>query len=356
MTDSAIQKDAQTVVDSAVSQDEAAEALLARFMKGSPEDDESQADENESEVKETETNDDAEDESEDESDESGDDDESLEDDDESDEGEGEDEEEDDDRSYVENETETFVKIKVDGEDRSVSVRDLKRLYGQEASLTRKSQEVSAKRKEAEQLGAQYVASLNGLLSRAQERAKPYKNVDWLAAAQKLKPEELNELRAEAEAVFNEEKYLTEEVKTFMGNVYRQRQAALETRGREAVKELKRDIPGWNEKVYNDIRYFAISSGLETDVVDNLVDAAAIKLLHKAMLYDRGSKAGTVTKKKGKKPPKKVIKTSKASGASTKDVIGGKTTAARAMKKLRESGSTDSAADAFMARWNAASDD
>ena len=42
-----------------------------------------------------------------------------------------------------------VKVTVDGEEKTVSVKDLKRLFGQEASLTRKSQEVAAKRKEAE---------------------------------------------------------------------------------------------------------------------------------------------------------------------------------------------------------------
>lgn len=349
MTTGAIQPDAQTV-ETAVTESEAAEAFLARFMKDSP-DNEGQAEEDENEEGvETETTD-AEDESEDEAEPD-----EEEGDEESEEGEGDEDEgdEDDDRKIIEDDAETYVKVKVDGEDRTVSVRDLKRLYGQEASLTRKSQDVSKRRKEAEELGAKYVAGLNGLMARAQERAKPYKNVDWLAAAQQLKPEELNALKTEAEAVFNEEKYLGEELNKFMGEFQKQRQTALEEKGREAVKELKRDIPGWNEKVYNDVRQFAISSGLEVDIVDNLVDAAAIKLIHKAMLYDRGKSNVVTTKKKGK--PKKVIKTSKTSGPTTKDVIGGKTTAARAMKKLKDSGSTDDAANAFLSRWQMASDE
>src|SRR5574337_877989 len=40
----------------------------------------------------------------------------------------------------------IVKIKVGDKEHEVPVKDLKRLYGQEASLTRKSQEVAAQRK------------------------------------------------------------------------------------------------------------------------------------------------------------------------------------------------------------------
>jgi hypothetical protein len=345
---SAIQEDAQTVdtTSEAMSVDEASEALLSKFMKDSPE----EAEESVKEEKKVKTKD-AEDESEDESETSGDENESPEEDEDSEEGKNETEE--DDRNIIEDDSDTFVKIKIDGDDRTVSVKDLKRLYGQEASLTRKSQEVSKKRKEAEELGAKYVAGVTGLLTKAQEKSSPYKQIDWLAAAQQLEPTELNALRGEAQQAFEQEKYLSEELNTFMSNLHAQRNAQLVEKGREAVKELKRDIPGWNEKVYNDVRHFAISSGLEVDIVDNLVDAAAIKLIHKAMLYDKG-KSGVVTKKKNN-TPKKVIKTSKKSGATIKDVAT-KADAAKAMKKLQSTGSRDDAAEAFLSRWSTQSDD
>ena len=338
----AIQRDAQTV-DGGLSESDAAEAFLTTLIKESP-DEEDSAEEEVREPKKQETKD-AEDES-DESEDSGD--ESPED---EDSEEGKDESED--KAVIEDDT-AYVKVKVDGEDREVSVRDLKRLYGQEASLTRKSQEVSARRKEAEELGARYVAGLSGLLQKAQQKAQPYKNIDFLAAAQQLKPDELTALRQEALEAFEQEKYLNEELGSFMNNLQTERRNALIERGREAVKELKRDIPGWNEKVYNDIRHFAISSGLDTDTVDNLVDASALKIIHKAMLYDRG-KTAVVTKKKSGMP-KKIIKTSKTGNATTKDLISDKTSAKKAMKKLEQSGSTDDAAEAFLARWAAASDD
>jgi hypothetical protein len=347
---SAIPQDAQTVDNDGFSESEAAEALLAKFMKESPEED-NPAD-NDVDKDEGKTNTDAEDDSEDDSDDSGDEDESPEEDEDSEEGEEEDET-DKAENIIDDDKDAYVKIKVDGEERTVSVRDLKRLYGQEASLTRKSQEVSKQRKQAEELGATYVAGLTGLLQRATQKAAPYKQIDFLAAAQQLKPEDLNTLRQEAQTAFEEERYLAEELNTFMENLKQSRQAQLIEKGREAVKELQRDIPGWNEKVYNDVRHFAISSGLDADIVDNLVDAAAIKLIHKAMLFDKG-KSGVVTKKKNN-APKKVIKTSKSTTASTKDLIGDKTKAKKALKQLELSGSTDDAAEAFLARWQSSDD-
>ena len=45
---------------------------------------------------------------------------------------------------------TLVEIMVDGEAQQASIAQLKRLYGQEASLTRKSQDVAKQRKQAEE--------------------------------------------------------------------------------------------------------------------------------------------------------------------------------------------------------------
>lgn len=71
--------------------------------------------------------------------------------------EDEDTEEDDEETSEEDEEqevqvldeESLVEIVVDGETKQASVKDLKRLYGQEASLTRKSQEMASQRKLAD---------------------------------------------------------------------------------------------------------------------------------------------------------------------------------------------------------------
>jgi len=73
-----------------------------------------------------------------------------------------------------------------------------------------------------------------------------------------------------------------------------------------------------------------------------VDHAAIRLLHKAMLYDRG-KTKVVTTKVNKSP-KKVVKTTHSPAVSRSSKPSDD-----AMRKLRSSGSQEAAADVFLSR-------
>lgn len=257
------------------------------------------------------------------------------------------EEEDDDRPKRTLDDDAVVKIKVDGEEIEASVKDLKRLYGQEAALTKKSQAVSTKLKEAEETGAKYVAALGSLLERAKERAEPFAKIDWLIASKNLTDEELSALRTEAQKAYDDVNFFSQELDGFMQQAHHQRQSMLVEQAKEAVQVLKRDIPGWNEKVYDEIRSFAVNSGLDREIVNNLVDPAAIKMLHMAMLYNKGKQAVTTKKNKS---PKKLVK-STTSAEVTKRVISGKGSD-DATARLRKSGSIDDATEAFLARWSA----
>ena len=95
---------------------------------------------------------------------------------------------------------TLVDIQVDGQTKQASIRDLKRLYGQEASLTRKSQETAQSRKEAQEQLQKADASLQAMIARAQERYKPYQDVDMLVASKTMSNEDFAALRAEAKVV------------------------------------------------------------------------------------------------------------------------------------------------------------
>ena len=129
--------------------DEAAEAILDRWTDGaSPSDDEEIEATADEPVEETEGS-----EAEYEEDENEDQEEDEETDEDPDEGEPDDEEVDEDDDGEADEAElsddSLVDIQVDGETKQASLKDLKRLYGQEASLTRKSQDLASKRKEAD---------------------------------------------------------------------------------------------------------------------------------------------------------------------------------------------------------------
>jgi hypothetical protein len=242
-----------------------------------------------------------------------------------------------------------VKLKVDGQEVEASVKDLKRLYGQEASLTRKSQELATTRKQVEDTGARFVAGLGKLMEQAEADFEPYSKIDFLALAKDpdVTAEELTQLRKEAEARWNRVNFLKSELDATVQQAEIQRIQMLKQQAVECVKVLtdpEKGIKGWNEQTYDELRNFAIEQGLDRGIVNELVDPSAIKLLHAAMMYHKGQKAMKKTAKVDK-TPKKIIK---SSSTETNRKMSGKEN--NAMSKLRKSGTTDDAADAFLSRW------
>lgn len=241
------------------------------------------------------------------------------------------------------EDDSIVKIKVDGKELDVSVKDLKRLYGQEAVLTRKSQEAAAKRKEAEAVTMKTQATLDKMYTKAVERWKPYSEVDMLLASKQLDDESFAALRKEAQAAYEDFRFISEEADTFVKNSQAQQQQQLQEAAKESVKVLKETIPNWSPQLYDQIREYAIGQGLVPEVVNNLVDPAALMFIHKARLYDEAKKV--VTKKKVLQP-KKVLKPTVTSTA--KDM--GANSVSKARGQLANSGSVDDATNLFLSRW------
>jgi hypothetical protein len=263
--------------------------------------------------------------------------------------EGEGEEDPKKRKFAEDDDATYVKVKVGDEEHEVSVKDLKRLWGQETALNSKSQQVAEQRKAVEAEQSRYITSTATLLDRAKARFEPYAKIDFLLAAKELSAEDYTALRQEAEAAYADVKFLSAEVDSYVKQAQEKTQAQLVATAKETIKVLSGDpkdggIEGWSEKLYDDIRSYAVTQGIEPDVVNKLVDASAIRILHKAMLYERG-KSKVVTTKVNK-TPKKVVKTSSNPDATRKATKGSD----KVIERHKREQSTDSAADAFMSRW------
>lgn len=268
---------------------------------------------------------------------------------EGDEEETEDDTEQEDKEEDKEEPKTLdddaqVEIKVDDEVLKVSVKDLKRLYGQEAALTKKSQQVAAKRKELEQEGIKTAAILDKMYNKAAERWKPYSEIDMLVASKQLDTESFAALRAEAQAAYEDFKFISEEANAFVQETQAKQQAALKEAAAEAVTVLKEAIPNWSNSLYDSIREYAITTGMKPEVVNNLVDPVAIQLIHKARLYDEAKKIAT---KKKVNAPKKVIK---STALNTPKSLDATQKAELAAARLRNSGDMDDAADLFLSRW------
>jgi hypothetical protein len=273
------------------------------------------------------------------------------------EAEDEGEEADDDSSDVKKtlieSDDAYVKIKVDGKEVEASIKDLKRLYGQEAALTRKSQEAADIRKQAETAGAMHVAGLEAMLNMAKKEAEPYAKLNFLALTKdpNITQEELEALSNAAQSSYEKVRFLESELDGVIKHHEKTRRDQMMTQAKETHKALsdpKTGIEGWGETLYNDIRQFAMEQGLEKRFVDEIVDPVGIKIIHMAMQYAKGKKAVSgKSMKKVDKSPKKIVK-----GQSADTVGKGKAIKKdAAIKRLQHSGSVDDAAEAFLARWS-----
>ena len=260
--------------------------------------------------------------------------------------------EEDDETEVELSEDALVEIQVDGEIKQASLKDLKRLYGQEASLTRKSQETAAKRKEAEEALQKTHLSYQKLLERAEARMKPYAEVDMLVASRQMSTEDFAALRREAAEAEKDLKFLKEEADAFYKDAQAQQQKQVQEAAQNCVKVLSEQLPDWGDELYNNIRSYAVSQGLPQEQVDQYVDPAVIMILNKARLYDQ-TKATAETKKakakviKTKQTKSRVLKAKKAPPTS-KDVDRQRQKKAR--DRLKTSTDLDDVTEALMARW------
>jgi len=260
--------------------------------------------------------------------------------------EPEEQENDSDVEEVELTDDLEIEVLVDGEAKQASLGELKRLWGQEAALTRKSQEVAEQRKQAEANIGKTNVVLQKLVEKAEAKWKPYSEVDMLLASKTMDEAEFAQLRLEAQQASDDLKFLHEEANQYFSDLQQQQQQALQEQARETVKVLEQDIPEWNNQLYDDIRTYAVAQGLPEDQVNSYVDPIVIKLINKARLFDQ-AKQVTTTKKK--RVAKKVLKTSKAPNTEANDRSRKRKTTQAA---LRNSTDMDDIANALLARWEA----
>ena len=236
---------------------------------------------------------------------------------------------------------TIIEIMVEGDTKQASIKDLKRLYGQEASLTRKSQEVAKQRKEAEEQIEEHLFC-SGCSSRGVVilRSRYAVGVQINGRRRLRTAEERGSRRPRRSEI------PTEETDSFFGDLRNQQQQQLQEAAREAVKVLESDIPDWSNQLYDDIRAYAVSQGLDQDQVNNYVDPVVIKILNKARLFDQAKKVTTVKKKR---VAKKVIQ-SKKSPPSQSQLKARKVREAEARLATSRGNDIDDIADVLLQRW------
>lgn len=250
-----------------------------------------------------------------------------------------------DKKVVEDD-DSLVKVTVDGQELEVSVKDLKRLYGQEASLTRKSMELAARRKEAEEVGTYHAQGLARLVQMAEEEYAPYANIDFNIAAKDLSTEEYTALREEALSKYQKYQFLTQELSQYQQRFSEQQAKMMQDQAAATIAELsdpEKGIKGWGPKLYEEIGAYAISKGMKPETFSQILDAPSLRILHDAYRLD---KAKALATKKKAAAPAKVLK----STATPDSQRFSEDKSKAQLSKLRQTGRRDDAVSAILARW------
>ena len=236
-------------------------------------------------------------------------------------------------------------IKVDGKDVDVTLDDLKRDYSGQAYIQKGMKQAAEQRKQAEE-------AYNGLNQQRQQLSQLMQQVQQQGVlAQPVPP--TRELLAddplgyiEAEATYRDEMGAFQAQRQQLQHQY---QATQQAQGQaqkahlqEQLSELTRAIPDFGDankapKMKERLLKQGVNEGYTPDEMSSIVDHRAMKVLHKAMLYDQMMAGqGTVEAKlKKARPLMKAGAKKQPDSASKKQ--------AKRMSRLKKSGSVEDAA-------------
>jgi hypothetical protein len=237
---------------------------------------------------------------------------------------------------------TVVKVLVNGEEQEFSVGSLKRLAGQEASLTQKSQE-------ADIVGQRAAATLQGALEAVMEDLAGYQDVDWVLEGSRMDPEEFAWHRGQHGKLTQRYNALVKNAQELEKTVKARQAADLERDANECNRVLsdpKTGIEGWSAQLHGEIVKYAVSAGLPEDDVNTIVNPEVIKIINKARLFDEGQKAAA---KKVNLTPQRVRR---VSGSDPVPVKADKAQRRLEAKVKAGQGSDNDAIALLLGRWGA----
>ena len=106
------------------------------------------------------------------------------------------------------------------------------------------------------------------------------------------------------------------------------------KARESGVILARDIPGWNNDLYQQLMMYAVENGADAEEIANTVDPTIFKVLYKAMQYEKGKQVVKAKVKRVGGSPKKVAQATAKPAPTSKDTV---STQKKAIIKKMETG-------------------
>ena len=239
----------------------------------------------------------------------------------------------------------------DGKVTRVTLDELTNGYQRQSDYTQKTQELSQNRKqfeaEAQAVAGeryQYQQALGQFNQMLAEQNAQFEQIDWAELAEidptqfLIKKEEQRELQGKQASV-QQENYRIQQLQA--NEQHRVHQNMIT----EEWGKLEENFPDWKdpdkrEKLSQNWENYAATQGYAGDEVKSITDHRALKILNKAMLYDKIQKASA---KKGK-----VVKVPKTAQAGVAGPVGKKAGGKlkTQMQNLKRSGRVDDAARVF----------
>jgi hypothetical protein len=189
-------------------------------------------------------------------------------------------------------------IDFDGEKYKVP-KKLKDSFLMHGDYTRKTQEVARQREAIEARAAEVTREAEarkglekeiGRLTLIDEQLEQYQKVDW-AALRAANPEQANTHFQDYALLRDQRENLAAKVQRDVQERSQKAQLEHAKRYAEANEVLARDIKGWNQELADNLRNFALASGISaTELRELATNVTQVKLLHKAYLGEQLSTA------------------------------------------------------------------
>lgn len=248
-----------------------------------------------------------------------------------------------------------LEVEVSGESGKVTekptIKELKLGYMRQKDYQTKTAEVARQRNEVgekirqgiESERAAYQQNLQQLQAVLVETVAPeLKSVDWNHLATN-DPLEYIRLRNRAEQISNVLTGIQSKQAEINAKQTAEQRQAIEKAARESREQLERDIPNWNDALYQTLMKTGSEYGYKPDEVGSWVDPRAFKVLHDAYQFRQLKANKPLTENKVVHVPK-VVKPGATSTVSVQQ-----RNAEAAMGKLQKSGRIEDAAALIRAR-------
>ena len=258
-------------------------------------------------------------------------------------------------SDEESEEAPLYAVTINGEEREVSLEELTKGYSRQSDYTKKTQDLAAKRKEAEDVHKQmslqveylqaerqeYINALSQVVQNSMVGLQDYQNIDWETLRQEdpityvTKKEEEREAKERVQQMIGQQQAAQAQEESHQ-------KARFVEHKQEETRKLVDALPAWSDptkraKLSSELREYAVSQGFTENDIKGLVDHRQVVTLYKASKYDK-LQGSDIKQKKTKNKPKVIrsgtLKTKSETSKEKRKVQ---------MKRLQQTGHVDDAA-------------